>query len=104
MIAFIIWTIVALIFVIVGISSWKSEVEIGFFTGVTPPKMKDIKAYNRAVAKLWWFFSIVFETIGIPLIFIEQNSPTALIIAVLVPLLIIGIIIAYHRIVLKYQA
>lgn len=104
MIAFIIWSIVAFLFVIVGISSWKSEVEIGFFTGVTPPKMKDVKAYNRAVAKLWWFFSIVFEAIGIPLIFIKQNSPIALIIAVLVPILIIGIVIAYHRIALKYQA
>lgn len=104
MIAFVIWSIVALVFVIIGFSSWKSEVEIGFFTGVTPPKMKDVKAYNRAVAKLWWFFSLAFEVIGIPLIFIEQNSPVAIVIVLLVPLLIIGIIIAYHRIALKYQA
>lgn len=103
MIAFVIWTLVALVFVVIGISSWRAEEEIGFFTGVKPPKMRDVKAYNHAVAKLWWVFSFLFEVIGLPLIVIEQNNPIALIIAVFVPFLIIGIIIAYKKIELKYK-
>ena len=103
MIPFVIWSIVALVFVLIGIASWKSEVEIGFFIGVNPPKMKDVKAYNHAVAKLWWFFAGAFEVIGVPLIFIEQNSPVAMVIVLLVPLLIVGIMIAYHKIANKYK-
>lgn len=39
--AFIIWSIVAIIFMLIGISAWKSKQEVGFFTFSKPPKMKD---------------------------------------------------------------
>lgn len=55
-IAFIVWTIVALFFVGIAISARKSKEPVGFFTGVKPPEVTDVKAYNRAVSTLglWW--------------------------------------------------
>ncbi|MGN0435565.1 MAG: hypothetical protein ACI4D8_02925, partial [Wujia sp.] len=102
-IAFVIWSLVAIIFLMIGISSYRSKVEVGFFNGVKPKKMKDVAAYNHAVAKIWFFFAAAFEIIGIPLLFIEQNSPVALIMVLLTIWLIIGIIIAYLKVEQKYK-
>lgn len=38
-VGFIIWSIVAIIFMIIGISAWKSKQEVGFFTFSKPPKV-----------------------------------------------------------------
>lgn len=103
MIAFIIWSICAGIFVLIGISTWRKKDEAGFFTGVKPPKMKDITAYNHAVAKIWFVFAALYELAGIPLGFIEQNSPIALLIVGIVVLLIIGMMIAYMKVEQKYR-
>ena len=102
-IGFVIWSIVAVTFLVIGISSWSSENEVGFFTWVKPPKMKDVTAYNHAVGKIWFWFTGLFEMAGIPFLFIEQNSPIALLVAAAVVLLIIGLIIAYLRVEAKYR-
>lgn len=41
MMGFVLWTVTAVLFLVIGISSWRAEEEVGFFTGVKPPKMKD---------------------------------------------------------------
>ena len=102
-IGFVIWTITAVLFLLIGISSWRSEKEVGFFTGVKPPKMKDVTAYNHAVAKIWFWFTGLFEIAGAPLLFIEQNSPVVLLMVIVVFLLIIGVVIAYLRVEAKYR-
>ena len=102
-IGFVIWSITAVIFLVIGISSWRSENEVGFFTWVNPPKMKDVRAYNHSVGKIWFCFTGLFEMTGIPFIFIEQNSPIALLMTAAVVLLIIGLIIAYLRVEAKYR-
>ena len=45
-VGFIIWSIVVIIFMLIGISAWKSKQEVGFFTFAKPPKMKDVVKYN----------------------------------------------------------
>lgn len=102
-IGFVVWTITAVLFLVIGISSWRSEKEVGFFTGVKPPKMKDVTAYNHAVAKIWFCFTGLFEIAGAPLLFIEQNSPVVLLMVIVVFLLIIGVVIAYLRVEAKYR-
>ncbi|MCH5255842.1 MAG: hypothetical protein J1D87_01060 [Lachnospiraceae bacterium] len=102
-IGFVIWSIVSVIFLVIGISSWRSENEVGFFTGVNPPKMRDVTAYNHAVGKIWFWFAGLFEITGITFLFIEQNSPVALLMVVAVVLLVIGLIIAYLRVEAKYR-
>lgn len=102
-IGFVIWTVTAVFYLIIGISSWRSEKEVGFFTGVKPPKMKDVKAYNHAVAKIWFWFTGLFEMAGVPLLFIEQNSPVVFLIVLAMLPLVIGAAIAYLRVEAKYR-
>ena len=90
MIGFIVWSIVAVSFTGIGISGWKSEKAVGFFTFLEPPKVNDVKKYNHAVSTLWIVSAILLEVLGIPLLVLEQNSP------VFIP--VIGMIIAYIRI------
>lgn len=100
---FIIWSIVAIIFMMIGISAWWSKQEVGFFTFSKPPKMKEVVKYNHAVGKLWFSFAIILEIIGIPILFIEQNSPISIFLILEVVILIITIIIIYLRIEKKYR-
>lgn len=102
-IAFILWSIVALLFVVIGIVNWRSKTEVGFFTGVEPGKKKDIVGYNHAVAKIWFFYAAVLEIIGIPFFFIQQNSIMAVVIIMLTVALTIGIMIVYVKIDAKYK-
>ncbi len=103
-VAFVIWSIVALIFVMIGVVNWRSKTEVGFFTGVEPGKKKDIVGYNHAVAKIWFFYAAIFEIIGIPFLFIQQNSMMAVVVMLLIFALTIGIIVVYIKIDAKYKA
>lgn len=102
-VAFIIWSVVALLFVVIGIVNWRSKTEIGFFTGVEPGKKKDIVGYNHAVAKIWFFYAAILEIIGIPVLFIPQNSIMVVVVMLAVVALTIGITIVYVRIDAKYK-
>ena len=103
LIAFVIWTMVAFVFLLIGVNCWKSEKTVGFFSNVKPPEIKDVKGYNKAVAKIWFGFATAMEIVGIPLLFIEQNSPIALFIGFAVVALIIAIMILYLRVEAKYK-
>ena len=74
-IGFIIWTLVCLVMLGIGIWAFNAKEPVGFFTGVKPPEVTDIKKYNRAVAYLWFAYGIILELLGIPFLFLEQNSP-----------------------------
>ena len=102
-IAFVIWSIVAVGFVFIGISDWKSTQEVVFFTFAEPAKMNDVVKYNHAVGKLWFSFAIIFEIIGIPFLFAEQNSPIYIFAILKLMLLIIAIGIIYFKIEKKYR-
>ncbi len=105
MIAFLIYTLVTIVFVLIGISSWKSKEAVGFFSGVKPPKIpKDnIRAYNHSVAIIWFVFSAVFELLGIPLLFCEQNSSYFIIPVLGMICLIFGIIVAYLKVEKRFK-
>ena len=49
-IGFIIWSLITLILVGIGIWAWNAKEAAGFFAGIKPPKVKDIKKYNSSVA------------------------------------------------------
>ena len=103
MIGFLFWSIVAVVFMGIGISSRKSEQAVGFFTGVKPPSMRDVERYNHAVSMLWFISAVLFEIMGIPLLFLEQNSPVFMFVIFGTVFLIIGMIIVYLRIEKKYK-
>lgn len=102
-IGFAVWSMAALIFVGIGISSRKSVEPVGFFSNVKPPKEKDVKQYNKAVSTIWIVFAVVFEILGIPILVFEQNSPVFLVVVLGVVVLLIGIIIAYFKVEAKYR-
>ena len=102
-IGFIIWTITASVFLIIGLSSWKSKEAVGFFTGVKPPVVKNVTAYNHAVAKIWFWFAVILEIIGVPILFIQQNSPITMIVIIATVILVIAIMIAYLQVEKKYK-
>lgn len=101
---FIIWSIVSVLFLGIGISGWKSKEAVGFFTFVKPPVVTDVNKYNRSVSMLWIIVAVIFEIIGIPFLFLEQNFPMFIPVIFGVAALIIGMIIVYLRIEAKYKA
>ncbi len=103
-IAFIIWSIVAVLFLAIGINGWKSKEAVGFFTFVKSPAVTDINKYNRSVAMLWIIAAVILEITGIPLLFSEQNSPMVIPVIFGVVALMIGMMIVYFRIQEKYKA
>lgn len=74
--AFVIWLLVSVAFVLLGIYVClsKKEVAFGFWANAEMFPVNDIKAYNHAVGKLWIVFGIVFAVLGLPLLK-GQNNP-----------------------------
>ena len=103
LIGFIIWTIVSCLFLVIGITNRKADFPVGFFSNVKAPDVTDIKKYNKEVSNIWLVFAILFELLGVPLLFFEQNDPVFIIVILGTVALIIGIIIAYLRVEMKYK-
>ena len=105
-IGFIIWSIVAVIFLIIGISERKAKEPVGFWANVKRPGVEDIEDvenYNKAVSNIWLVFSILFEALGIPFLFCRQNSPVFLLVIIGAMFLVIGIMVAYTFVEKKYK-
>ena len=102
-IGFIIWSIVTIIFIAIGISCRKEKEPVGFFTGCKPPAIEDVKNYNRAVSNLWFVSAGVYEVLGVPLLFLEQNSAGFIPVIFAVMAGVIGMIAAYLKIENKYK-
>ena len=100
---FIIWSAVSLSLVGIGIWAWFSRKAAGFYAGVEPPKVTDVRKYNHAVAVLWFVYAALFELLGIPLLFLKQNSAGFILPVLGIPVITIGLVIAYNRILSKYQ-
>lgn len=102
-IAFIIWSIVAVVFLAIGINCRKSSESVGFFTFVEPPKVGDVNNYNKAVGKLWFVVAILFELIGVPFLFLKQHSPYFILLTLEVMFLVIAMAVVYLNIEKKYR-
>ncbi len=103
LIGFLIWSIVALVFVGIGLSAWRAKEPVGFFTGVEPPKVKNAKKYNHAVSILWFSYAVLLEILGLPLLFLKQNSPGFVISILGTVFISIGLAVAYNLILSKNQ-
>lgn len=103
LIGFVIWFICCLLFVYIGICAWKAKEPVGFFAQSEPPKVKNVKGYNRAVAKIWFFFAFSMLLLGLPLIMGGQNSPLIIISILGTMFLAIGICVIYLFVENKYK-
>lgn len=95
---FIIWVLCGMLFIVEGIYciNSKKEVAFGFWANAkTPPiEVNNIKAYNKALGKLWCAYGFVLILLGIPLLG-EQNSPLIIITLVGVILELIIVMAVY---------
>lgn len=81
----------------------RSEKAVSFFTFVKASEVKDVKKHNHAVSVLWSTGTVLFEILGIPLLFIRQNSPWAIFLVLGTMFWVIGISVAYMRIEARYK-
>ena len=102
-IGFIIWSVVAFIFLGIGIRCRRSKEAVGFFTGCKPLAIKDVKRYNRAVSRLWFVSAGIYELVGVPLMFLEQNSLLFVPIIFAVVFGMIAMMVVYLKIEAKYK-
>lgn len=79
MLVFLIWLFVGGSFLVLGLYAFnsKKEVAFGFWANAEVFPVNNIKAYNRAIGKLWCVFGVVFVGLGLPLLK-GQNSPLIL--------------------------
>lgn len=68
--AFGIWCLISGLFIVLGIYSFlsKKEVAFGFWANAETFPVNDVKAYNRAMGKLWCVFGVVLAVLGLPLL------------------------------------
>ena len=66
-------------------------------------KVKDVKKYNHAVAKLWFAYAAVLELLGLPLLAGRQNSPVFIITVLGTVAATVGLAAGYHFILAKHQ-
>lgn len=74
--AFLLWLAMSACFVIMGIYNFfsKKKSAFGFWANAKVFEVTDVKAYNRALGKLWCVFGVVLALLGLPLLY-GQNSP-----------------------------
>lgn len=70
MAAFIIWTVMGAMFIIMGIVDIfsKKQKAFGFWANAQTLPIENIKGYNRALGILWIVYGVVLILLGIPLI------------------------------------
>ena len=100
----IIWSTVTVLIIGIGIWSWNSRKPAGFYAGTEPPRVRDVKKYNRAVGILWFAYAALFELLGFPFLLEKQNGPLFLVTILGTVLITIGLMVAYNRILGRYRA
>jgi len=100
---FIFWSVVAIGMVVIGVISWRSKKPVGFFTGVKAPEVSDTVGYNHSVGTLWIVYGILLEFLGLPLLFMKQNSAGVVILILGTVFISIGLAVAFVFISSKYQ-
>lgn len=101
MAGFIIWTVVAVALTAIGIIAWRSKNAVGFFAGVKPPEVNDVVKYNHSVGTLWFVYALLFELLGVPLLFLKQNSAGFIIPILGVVFITLGLVVTYSLVIAK---
>lgn len=100
-IAFVIWIMVSLVFVVIGVYDLRADTVVGFWSNGKRPEIaqENIKAYNRAVGKLWIGFALFFMLLGLPLL-AGDDSPL-IVITLLGSLLAVVVLMAVYVLVIE---
>ncbi len=72
--AFLIWTIVGIIFILGGLMCFYSKNPKGFWSNIKTFEVTDVKAYNKALGKLWIVYGAITILLGLPIL-AGEGSP-----------------------------
>lgn len=100
---FIIWSLAACALAGISVYCSKADRPVGFWANVQAPEVTDLKKYNHAVSVLWAVYAFVFELLGIPFLFLRQNSPLFLIPTLGVVFISLAMMVIYSQIEAKYR-
>ncbi len=103
MIGFIVWSAVALFLLLLAALTWRAKKPAGFFAGIRPPKIRDVRRYNRALALLWVGYALLFELLGLPFLFLHRNKALMAVPLLGIPMLTLALVAAYHVILSRYE-
>lgn len=103
MVGFIIWSLVAFLFIGLGISNFYAKQVVGFWSVTPAPEVEDIKGFNHLVGWMWIIYGILMVLFGIPLLFITKNSLWMVVPIGGVVIETIVIMIIYIRLELKFK-
>ena len=75
LIAFVIWAITGVLFIVMGIYCLNSKKAkpFGFWANAEVAPIENVKGYNRALGIVWGVYGVLFTLIGVPLLD-GQNS------------------------------
>ena len=96
LIAFVIWVIIGVLFIVMGIYDFNSKKAkpFGFWANAEVAPIEDVKGYNRALGILWCVYGVLFTLIGLPLL--DGQNSGLIIIPILGAMLIsIAAMVAY---------
>ena len=103
LIGFVIWSLVCLCLLGIGVYAFLSKKPVSFWTGTKLPEVRDTKGYNRSVGILWTVYALVMEAMGIPILFMQQNSAGFVVIILGSVAASIGLMAAYVLIEKKWK-
>ena len=88
LIAFVIWAILGVFFIVMGIYELNSKKAkpFGFWANAEVAQIENVKGYNRALGILWCVYGVLFTLIGLPLL--DKQNSGLIIISILGVLLI----------------
>ena len=98
LIAFMVWTIIGVLFIVIGIYDMNSKKEkpFGFWANAEVGPIEDVKGYNRALGILWCVYGILFILVGLPLLILDEQNSGLIIIPVVGAMIIsIGAMVVY---------
>lgn len=74
LIAFCIWSLFSLLFVVFGICTLSAKKPMVFWAHERKIEVSNVKAYNKSLALLYFVYSFVILILGIPMLLSPQNS------------------------------
>lgn len=97
--AFLAFALIGLFFLIIGIRCFFSDKPSGFWANAEQFEVTDVRAYNKAMGKLWIVVAVLFTALGVPLLNPKNILPVILISIVGSMVVSIGIMIFYTTVI-----
>lgn len=102
MFAFGIWLLGSGFFALMGVAACVSKKAVRFWNISQQIQVSDVRKYNKAVAKMWFVFAVLFAALGLPVL-AGQNSAWSVISILGGMFWAVALMIVYTRIEKKYR-